>query len=179
MLLKILSAIAALIIIFLIIIATRPSEMSISRSITMTAPPSAPFAHVNDFHKWLAWSPYEKLDPALKRTYEGPTEGVGAIYRWAGNDQVGEGSMTILESKPGELIRIKLAFLKPMANECTADFVFKGEGATTTANWTMSGHNNFMCKAAGMFMNMDKMVGGQFEEGLASLKAVCKAAPKP
>lgn len=179
MLIKILIAIAAVIVIFLVIVALQPGQMSISRSLAMNAPATSVFAQVNDFHKWLAWSPYEGLDPALKRTYEGPADGVGAIYRWSGNDQVGEGSMTITESKPGEVIRIKLVFLKPMANECMAEFAFKTEGSTTTTSWTMTGHNNFMCKAVGLFMNMDKMVGGQFAEGLASLKTIVEATPKP
>lgn len=179
MLKKILITLAGLIIAFLIVVALQPSGYSVARSIIISAPPAAPFAHVNNFHKWLTWSPFEKLDPAMKRSFEGPEEGVGAIYRWTGNDQVGEGSMTILESRPGELIRIQLEFIKPMAGKAEAQFTFRSEGPGSSVSWTMSGRNNFIGKVMCLFMNMDKMVGGQFAEGLASLKRVSEAAPKP
>jgi uncharacterized protein YndB with AHSA1/START domain len=169
---KILIGVAVLIVVFVVIVAMRPSHFSISRSATMAAPPEAVFAQVNDFRKWAAWSPWEKKDPAMKRTYEGPPAGIGSVYRWVGNKEVGEGGMTITESRPSELIRIKLEFLKPMRATHTAEFTFKPQGDRTNVTWTMSGEHNFMGKAFCMFMNMDKLVGPDFEKGLAGMKAV-------
>jgi hypothetical protein len=138
----------------------------------MRAPAAAAFAQVNDFHNWRAWSPWEKIDPALKRSYEGPQAGAGATYAWQGNKDVGEGRMTILESRPGELVRIKLEFFKPFAATNTAEFTFKPAGDGTAVTWSMSGQNNFLARAICVFVNMDEMVGGQFEQGLAQMKAV-------
>jgi uncharacterized protein YndB with AHSA1/START domain len=179
MLVKILIGLGAILVIFLIVVALQPADFRIQRTATIAAPPSVVFAQVNDFHKWEAWSPWAKMDPAAKNTFEGPTEGVGSGFRWAGNNQVGEGAMAILESKPGELVRIKLEFIKPFQATNTAEFTFAPEGNGTRVTWTMSGKNNFMGKAFGLIMNCDKMVGGQFEQGLASMKAIAEAAPKP
>ena len=175
MLIPILIALAVVPIVFVVVVATRPSEFRITRTATISAPPSAVFAQVNDFHNWLAWSPWEKLDPALKRTYEGAPAKTGAIYSWAGNKQVGEGRMTLTKSRPSDLIRIKLEFLKPFAATNTAEFTFQPEGHQTVVTWSMTGKHNFMSKAFCLFMNMDKMVGGDFEKGLASLKSVVEA----
>jgi hypothetical protein len=133
---------------------------------------------VNDFHKWEEWSPWAKLDPAAKATFEGPSAGTGAIFRWAGNKEVGEGSMTITESRPSDLIRIRLEFLKPFAATNTAEFTFKPEGDQTAVTWSMAGQNNFMSKAICLFMDRDKMVGGKFEEGLAAMKSIAEAVPR-
>jgi uncharacterized protein YndB with AHSA1/START domain len=133
---------------------------------------------VNDFHKWEAWNPWGKLDPAMKESYEGAPAGVGAVYTWTGNSQVGEGRMTITESRPNELIRIKMEFLKPFAATSTAEFTFRPEGNRTTVTWTMEGTNNFMAKAVHLVMNMDRMIGGQFEKGLAAMKSVAEAASR-
>ena len=173
---KILIAIGVIVVVFLIVVALQPAEFRVVRSANMSAPPAVVFAQVNDFHKWEAWSPWEKLDPALKRTYEGPPEGTGAIYRWAGNNKVGEGSMTITESRPSDLIRIKLEFLKPFASTADTEFTFKPEGNQIAVTWSMAGKNNFMAKAMCLFMNMDKMVGGQFEQGLAQMKSLVESA---
>ena len=169
---KILIAIGVIVVVFLLVVALQPAEFRVVRSASMSAPPPVVFAQVNDFHKWEAWSPWEKLDPALKRTYEGPSEGTGAIYRWVGNNQVGQGSMTITESRPSDLIRIKLEFLKPFASTADTEFTFKPEGNQTAVTWSMAGKNNFLAKAMCLFMNMDKMVGGQFEQGLAQMKSL-------
>ena len=169
---KILLGFLAVLVVFLIVVACQPPDFAIARSAAMAAAPAAVFAQVNDFHKWEAWSPWAKLDPAMKTTYEGPSSGTGAIYSWAGNDQVGEGRMTIVDSRPGELVRIKLEFLKPFPATNQADFAFKGEGAQTSVTWTMTGRKNFLQKGFCMFMDMDKMVGGDFEKGLAQMKAV-------
>ena len=164
------------IVILAIVIARRPDDFRVTRSATIAAAPSAVFAEVDDFHRWKAWSPWERMDPALQRTYEGPASGPGAIYRWVGNDQVGEGSMTILESRPGELVRIALVFIKPFASTCTAEFAFAPTAdGKTTVTWSMAGKNNFMAKVACLFMDMDKMVGGQFEQGLGNLAAVVQS----
>jgi hypothetical protein len=173
-----LAAVAAVIVVFLIVVALQPSDFKVERSATMRAPAPAAFAQVNDFQNWQAWSPWEKVDPALKRQYEGPKAGTGAVYAWQGNKDVGEGRMTIMESRPGELVRIKLEFFKPFAATNTAEFSFKPAGADTTAvTWSMAGQNNFLSKAICLFVNMDKMVGGMFDQGLAQMKTVVERRP--
>jgi hypothetical protein len=179
MLKKILIAVAIIAVVFVIVVALQPADFRIVRSANMAAPAPAVFAQVNDFHNWEAWSPWAKLDPAAKSTFEGPPAGTGAIFRWAGNSEVGEGSMTITDSRPSELIRIKLEFLRPFAATNTAEFAFKPEGNQTVVTWSMEGQNNFIAKAFCLFMNMDKMVGDQFEKGLASMKSVVEGAAKP
>jgi Polyketide cyclase / dehydrase and lipid transport len=178
MLKKIFVGIVVIVVAFVVIVALQPSEFRVARSTTVSAPPAAVFAQVNDFHNWEAWSPWAKLDPAAKVTFEGPSAGEGAIFRWVGNEEVGEGSMMITESRPSDLVRIKLEFLKPFAAINTAEFTFKPEGNRTAVTWSMFGTNNFIAKAFCLFMNMDKMVGGQFEKGLASMKSVTEATPK-
>ena len=175
MLKKFLIAIAAIIVVFVVVVALQPSEFRIVRSATISAPAPAVFAQVNDFHNWEAWSPWAKLDPAAKATFEGPSAGTGAIFKWAGNKEVGEGSMTITESRPSDLIRIKLEFLRPFEATNSAEFTFKPEGNRTAVTWSMEGKNNFIAKAVCLFMNMDKMVGGQFEQGLAQMKSVVES----
>jgi uncharacterized protein YndB with AHSA1/START domain len=172
MLRKVLIAVAAILVVLVIVIALQPSEFRVARSTTIAAPPSQVFAQVNDFHKWEAWSPWAKLDPEAETNFEGPPAGTGAIFRWRGNEEVGEGSMTIIESTPNDRIRIKLDFLKPFAATNIAEFTFRPEGNQTLVTWSMEGINNFIAKAFCLFMNMDKMVGDQFEKGLASMKSV-------
>ena len=176
---KIAIALALIVIVFAIVVATRPADFRITRTATIAAPPAAVFAQVNDFHKWEAWSPWAKLDSNMKTAYDGPTEGPGAGYAWAGNSEVGEGRMTITESHPNDLVRIKLEFRKPIAATNTTEFTFKPEGSQTAVNWTMTGTNNFMGKAFDLVMNIDKMVGADFEKGLAQMKPLLEGAPKP
>ena len=178
MLIKILLALAVVVIAFVILVAVQPADFRIARSITIAAPPAAVFAQVNDFHAWPEFSPWAKLDPGMKTSYAGPPAGTGAGYSWAGNPKVGEGRMTITESRPNDLIRIKLEFLKPFKATNTAEFTFRAEGSQTAVTWSMSGVNSFMFKAVGLFMNMDNMIGGDFEKGLANLKSVTEAARK-
>ena len=160
-----------------IVIAMQPSEFHVERSLAMKAPPEAVFAQVNDFHKWEGWSAWLKVDPNAKGTYEGPTSGEGAIFRWAGNGEVGEGSMTILESQPHEQIKIKLDFLKPMEGTATTDFTFQPAGDETNVTWSMDGTNNFIAKAMCLLLfDMDEMIGSKYEEGLASMKKIVEAA---
>lgn len=160
------------IVVVLVLTSRQPDDFKITRSASISAPASAIFPHVNTLQKWNAWSPWAKLDPDSKSTFEGPEEGVGAKMSWAGNNKVGVGSMTITESRPGELIQFKLEFQKPMQATNTAEFSFNSEGDQTNITWTMTGTNNFMGKVMNLFMNCDKMVGGQFEKGLADLKKV-------
>jgi hypothetical protein len=174
----ILIALVVMVVVFIVIVALQPSEFRVVRSAIISAPPPTVFAQVNDFHNWEAWSPWAKIDPAMKQTYEGAPAGTGAIYRWAGNKEVGEGRMTITESRPSDLIRIKLEFFRPFAATNTTEFTFNPEGNRTAVTWDMTGENNFMAKAVHLFMSMDKMVGGQFEQGLARMKSVAEAAPK-
>jgi hypothetical protein len=168
-------ALAAIVAGFVAVVSMQPSEFRIARSATIAAPASDVFAQVNDFHNWQAWSPWAKLDPAMTQTYDGAPAGTGAIYAWAGNGKVGQGRMTLTESHPSDLIRINLEFMKPFKATNIAEFTFKAEGNQTVITWSMTGRNNFMLKAFGLFMNMDKMVGGDFEKGLASMKTVVEA----
>jgi hypothetical protein len=178
MLLKVLIVVAGIVVLFAIIVALQPSDFRVTRSAIMSAPAPAVFAQVNDFHKWEAWNPWGKIDPAMKQTYEDAPAGTGAVYTWIGNKEVGEGRMTIVESRPSDLIRIKMEFFKPFAGISTAEFTFKPESKQTAVTWSMSGDKNFMAKAIHLFINMDKMIGGQFEKGLAEMKSILEAAPK-
>jgi carbon monoxide dehydrogenase subunit G len=177
MLKKIALALALSLAALAVFIATRPSEFRIARSRTLAAPPDVVHAFVNDFHRWPAWSPWEKLDPAMKREHSGAPAGPGAVYYWSGNDQVGEGRMTITDSRPPRSVTIRLEFLKPWAATNTTQLDFTPAGAGTNVTWTMTGHNNFMAKAFSVFMDMDKMVGPDFERGLANLDAAVSAKP--
>ncbi len=179
MILKILIALAAILIVMVVVIATRPTEFRVERTATMAAPAPVVFAQVNDFHKWEAWSPYVKRDPAMKKSFEGAPTGVGAIYTWSGNHEVGEGRTTIIESRPSELIRIKLEFVRPFTATSTAVFTFKPEGERTAVTWSLDGRNGFPAKAMGLVMNMDRMIGDDFEKGLAHMKAIAEATPRP
>jgi uncharacterized protein YndB with AHSA1/START domain len=159
-------------------VASRPSEFRVARTATIDAPVPVVFAQVNDFHRWAAWSPYDKRDQAMRKTYEGAPAGTGAIYAWAGNKEVGEGRSTITESRPNELIRIRLEFARPFKATSTAEFTFRPEGDRTAVTWSLTGRNNFMVKAIGLFMDMDRMIGGDFEQGLAQMKSVAEAASR-
>jgi uncharacterized protein YndB with AHSA1/START domain len=172
----ILLALAVIIVGLVIVIAVQPADFRIERSATIAAPPDEVFAQVNDFHAWQEWSPWAKLDLEAKNTYEGPPAGNDSVFKWSGNNQVGEGKMTIVESKPNELIRIKLEFFRPFAATNTAEFNFKPEANGTAVTWSMYGPNSFMGKAIHLVMDMDKMVGSNFEEGLAELKAKAELA---
>jgi len=174
MLKKVLIGVAIVVVVFIIVVALQPSEFRIVRSATISAPASVIFARVNDFHNWEEWSPWAKLDPAMKTTFEGASSGVGAVYTWAGNDEVGEGRMTLTENRPDEFIRIKLEFLAPFAATNTTEFTFTPDGDRTAVSWSMYGENNFMAKAFSLFMDMDKLIGADFEKGLTQMKAVAE-----
>jgi hypothetical protein len=153
------------------VIATRPSTFHVERSTVIAAKPEAAFARVNDFHAWQSWSPYEKYDPNMARSYAGPTSGNGSTYAWKGNKDIGEGKMTIVDSRQASRIAIKLEFLKPF--ECTNDATFTFEpqaDGTTKVTWAMDGTNTLFGKAASLVFDMDELVGGDFARGLDALK---------
>jgi uncharacterized protein YndB with AHSA1/START domain len=159
-------------------ISLRPDNFRISRAATIDAPPERIYRVINDLHDWPQWSPWSRLDPEQKLTYAGSPLGAGAVCEWSGNNKVGSGRMTIKESSQNERIRLKLEFFRPMQAVNDAQFDLKPVGETRTeVVWTMTGHNDFMGKAVHAFMNVDKMVGGQFEQGLANLKALMETQP--
>src|SRR3978361_1236899 len=161
---------AVAIAVVLILAATKPDRFSVRREITVQAPAEKIFPLINDFHRWVAWSPWEHRDPALKRTYSGTESGKGAIYGWDGNKNVGSGRMEILESTLPSKIVIQLDFFKPFEGHNTAEFTMLPQGDTTNLTWTMTGPAVFMSKVMQVFMNLDRMIGRDFETGLANLK---------
>lgn len=172
----ILLALAIIAILLFVIIAGRPDEFTVWRSAKISAPPEKIFPHINELRQWDAWSPWAKIDPNCKIVFEGPAAGSGASYTWSGNKKVGEGKMTIAESAPSSLIRLRLEFLKPFKATNTAEFKFSLEGGQTLVTWSMTGKNNFFFKVFGLFMDCDTMVGRDFEKGLGSLKTVVEKA---
>lgn len=180
MLKKILIALVIVVAGLAVVIALQPSEFSVRRTATIAAAPAEVFSHVNDFHNWDAWSPWAKLDPKSKVAFEGSSSGQGAVFKWSGNDDVGEGSMTIVASQPAKQVRIKLAFVRPFGSTADTVFDFAPAGAGTTVTWTMSGRNdNFIAKAFCLVMGgPDRMVGPDFDRGLAQMKAVVEKKGK-
>ena len=164
--------IAIVIIAFLVIASMRPSTFSLQRSINVNATPEKIFPHLNDFKNWGAWSPWEKMDPELKRSFSGSASGKGAHYSWIGNKKVGEGNMEITRSVPSSNIELDLNFLKPFKASNVTEFKITQNGNTSNVNWEMRGPLNLFMKIMHMFMNMDKMVGKDFEAGLANLKSI-------
>jgi len=172
MIAKILTALAAILVLLVILVIMQPSHYRVERSITIAAPPAVVFQEINDVHRMQTWSPWIKLDPNMKITYEGPPAGIGAIYTWEGNGNAGAGKSTITESRQDELVRCQLDFLKPFAGTATAEYTIKPVGDQTEVTWAMYGPKVFITKAMGLLMSMDKMMGPIFEEGLANLKRV-------
>lgn len=166
------------VVIVLGIAATRPDTFKVERQTVIPAPASAIFPNLADFHRWETWSPWEKLDPNMKKTYSGPPAGPGASYAWHGSDQVGQGKMTVLESRPDEYLSIKLEFLEPMAATNTTTYTLAPEAGGTRVTWAMEGSNSFMGKLFSVFADMDAMIGKDFETGLANLSRV-STAPAP
>ncbi len=179
MLLPILGIIAILIGLLVAVVATRPATFRIERSLQMTAAPAAVFNQVNDFHNWDDWSPWAKIDPSMAQTYEGESSGKGAIYTWnSKNPKAGEGRMEILESTPTQSIVIKLQFIKPFAATNSSEFFFTPSNGGTQVLWALSGARDFKGKAFGMLMDMDKLIGADFEKGLAAMSAAAEADAK-
>ncbi len=160
-------------VLFAIVVAMQPGAFTITRSATIAAPPARVFAIVNNMHRWNDWSPWARMDPAMTTTYAGPAAGVGASEHWVGK-KVGTGTMTIVKSRPGELIEMRLDFERPMRATNTASFTFMKSGKHTEVVWTMTGRSGFVAKVYHLFRNMDKMVGGDFEKGLAELKVLAE-----
>lgn len=165
-------ALAAALLMFAGVADLQPDQFRVERSAAINAPASRIFSQVNNLHGWDAWSPWAKIDPDAKVTFEGPLSGIGAKMSWDGNRDVGQGSMKITESKPASRIVLQLDFIRPMEGTNTVEFTFKPEGNHTLVSWSMSGKSNFIGKAVGLIFNCQKMIGEQYEKGLANLKAV-------
>lgn len=159
--------------------ALKSGDFAVTRSAVIAAPPEAVFKIANDMRRWGEWSPWSKLDPAMKSSQEGPPEGAGAIYHWEGNMEVGKGTMRVTESKPSERIGMKLEFKEPMAGDGDVVFAFAPEGAGTKVSWSMSTKQPFMGRLMGIFMNMEKMTSDAFDEGLANLGKLATAPAAP
>jgi uncharacterized protein YndB with AHSA1/START domain len=162
---------ALLIAAFATVIWFQPDDYRLTRQTVIAAPAAAVFAQVNDLRKWDDWSPWAKLDPSAKVTFSGPQSGVGASFEWDGNDKVGAGTMAITESKPNDRIATRTDFTRPFEGTSNSDFVFSEAGGQTNVIWSMFGKQNFIGKAMCLFVSMERMLGPDFEKGLAQLKA--------
>jgi uncharacterized protein YndB with AHSA1/START domain len=166
---------AVAIAIVLIFAMTKPDTFRVERAAAIEAPPERIFALIDDFHHWGSWSPWEGRDPAMKRSFEGAAGGKGAIYAWEGNKNVGTGRMEILSAVPSSTIVIKLDFIKPFEAHNTAEFTLLPQGGATAVTWAMHGPASFMHRMMEVFMNMDRMIGKDFEAGLANLKKLSES----
>lgn len=173
----VLIAVAAAIVAIVAFVSTRSDCFRVTRSAQMAVPASVIFPLINDLHEWKNWSPYEKLDPNLQKTFEGPSVGPGSSYIWKGNKRAGEGRSTITESKPNEFVDLKLQFIKPFASTCQVKFTLVPTAGGTNVSWILDGSNNLMGKLMSLVMNMDTMIGKDFEEGLANLDRVAQRRP--
>ena len=175
-LLVVVGALALLVVGILVAASTRPDTMKVMREIGVAAPPDAVFPHLVDFHRWAAWSPWEKLDPAMQRTYSGTAGSVGSSYHWSGNDDVGEGRMTLSSARPHEQVGVKLEFLKPWEATNQVEFTLAKATSGTHVAWSMTGANTLAMKVMQLFMDMDAMIGKDFERGLTGLKQVSETS---
>lgn len=173
MFMKIAFGIAVGIAAVLIFAATRPDSFRVSRSAAIQAPPEKIFALIDDFHNWIQWSPYENMDPNMKRTYAGTASGVGTIYEWEGQKS-GQGRMEIIRTVPALQIVIRLDFIAPFKANNTAEFTLDTHGEITEVTWAMYGRNNYLAKLMGLFFNMDTLIGKDFERGLLNLKTIAE-----
>jgi hypothetical protein len=173
---RILIAFAGLVLAFVVLVALQPSRFRVERSVAIAAPPAAIFPHLDNPAKSHVWSPWAKLDPGARHAFEGPAAGVGASSTWSGNSEVGEGRQTIVESRRDEFVRLRLDFAKPFASTSMAEFALRPDGRHTHVTWSVAGESNFLCKAIGLFLSRDKMIGSQFEKGLADLRALVEGS---
>ncbi len=171
-------AVIATVIAFVVAVIRQPKEFRIERSVAISGALPVVFAQVEDFRLWQAWSPWAQLDPELQQSYEGSDFGVGAVHRWIGNDKVGQGSSTIVESIPARMIKIRLEMVKPVATQSDVEFHFHEDGDLTHVRWCMVGQNSWVNRIVGVFLSMDKIVGSEFEQGLANLKRVVEEKMK-
>jgi uncharacterized protein YndB with AHSA1/START domain len=167
-----LKLLAAALAIFCVVAALQPDTFHVERALVINAPAEKIYAKVSDLHQFNTWSPWAKLDPDAKSSFEGPADGKGAIMHWDGNAEVGAGSMEITQAEPNEFVAFKLSFLKPMKGEATSRVTLTPEGKAVKVTWSMDGHNNFIGKAIGLIFNCETMIGDKYEEGLANLKTV-------
>ncbi len=167
-------ALAILVAVVLVLAAMRPNTFRVQRSIDIDAPADKIFPLINDYRNWGSWSPYEHVDPAMQRTFSGAPSGKGSVYEWRGNKNIGHGRMEILDTAPPSKVVIKLDFFSPFEAHNMAEFIMQPKGNATNVTWAMHGPVPFMAKIIHMFMNMDRMVGGQFQQGLVSMKAVAE-----
>lgn len=178
MLKKVLIGVAVALAVLLVVIQTQPSQLRVERSVVIAAPPGVVFPLIEDFRSWINWSPWEKLDPDMKRDYSGAPRGVGAGYAWSGNDDVGSGNMTITQSRPPEELQIRLEFTEPFAAVNQTVFAVTPEGQGSRLTWAMTAEQGFLGKAMCLFMDMDQMIGKDFETGLANVRALAEAQAK-
>lgn len=171
---KIAYALFAVIVVVLGLAFAQPDSYTVTRSAAIKAPPEKILPLITDFHQWSAWSPWEHLDPNMKRTFSGAPSGAGAVYGWEGNDEVGAGRMEITGVAAPSRVDIKLDFIKPFVSHNTTAFTLQPQGDTTNVTWTMSGPSDFTTKLMGVFVSMDKMIGPDFEKGLAGMKSVAE-----
>lgn len=157
------------------LVLRRPDEFRVERSVRIEAPPERIYPHIADFRRWSEWSPYERYDPSMKKTHSGAPSGKGAIYEWHGSAKVGQGRMEITDTTAPTSITVKLDFIKPFKANNTAQFTLVRAGSATDVTWSMHGLSPMVTKVMGVFMNMDKMVGRDFEHGLASMKSLAEA----
>lgn len=178
MIIKILSAVALLVVGIAIVAVFQPSTYRAVRTATFAAPPAIVFAQTNDLRKYQTWNPFGKSDPAATYVYEGPATGLGSIVKWSSKGQTGEGTMTIVESRPNELVRYRLVFIRPMAGTGDMAIALQAQGNQTLVTWSMEGDKAYLAKLMCLFVSMDKMIGGAFERGLAELKTIAEAEAK-
>ena len=171
----VLIAIVVIVAAVLALAASRPDTFQVQRSTTIKAPPDKIFPLINDFQRWGGWSPWEKMDPAMARRHSGASSGPGAVYEWEGNKKVGQGRMEIVESTPPRKVAIRLDFLKPFEAHNTTEFTLEPKGESTGVTWTMHGPAPFISKLMTVFVSMDRMVGKDFETGLANMKAIAES----
>jgi carbon monoxide dehydrogenase subunit G len=174
MLKKLVIAVVVILAVILGLAAIQPDTFTVTRSITIKAPPEKIIPLVNDFRNWKSWSPWENLDPNMQRTFSGAASGTGAVYAWQGNSDVGKGRMEITGQELPFKVTVKLEFIEPIASTNITDFALVPKGELTTVNWTMNGPMMFITKIMGVFTSMDKMIGKDFEKGLAQMKAVAE-----
>lgn len=166
--------VVAVVLAILVYAAMRPDTFEVRRSATIAAPTARIFPLIDDLHQWATWSPYEKIDPAMKKTFTGAWSGRGAAYAWEGNGKVGQGRMEITESSPSSRVALKLDFIKPFEGHNIAEFTLVPQGNATQVTWAMRGPSPYVAKVMGIFFNMDQMIGKDFEAGLANLKAAAE-----